>query len=179
MNGVPLPLLAFGSNVKDAALSATRFFLRDFNALISYIAKNYAKEIKSPWVTQKFKKNVRLDEYNRQSPPEVLARVLLILQKYPNAAANWAAGKRRLDESGEPITIAVVLGGLATALTILGPIILPMIQDVIANVTGETEKREKAEVALAEKKSENKMIFAAVAGVVIIVGGVVLFRLTK
>lgn len=174
----PDVLRLFGSDPVKASLNATRQFMAPFNAIIAAVAKSRdVTSIKSPWGNLG---NVSIVRYNKAAPADVLFRLLLCYSRFPNATMNAARNLRGLEGgmdagTGEPITLSIILGAILLIITTLGPTLVPMVTQVISDVSGETEKRKAAEADAKKKQKEaddsrRKLMIAGAVVVVLVVG---------
>jgi hypothetical protein len=179
----PNALLLYGSDLKSGAINAVRQWLTPLNAVVKRTANKVKKqtvEVPKEW-GGKSGEYISLVNYNKTSPVETLIRVMLLLHYYPMTFQSQVASYRFLDsqesETGEPITLAIIIGGIALALTQLGPIIVPMVTKVISDVTNSgkeaEEKAAKAETKKAEAQSKKMFAIAAAATIVVILGATI------
>jgi hypothetical protein len=174
-------LRTFGGDLPTAALNATRQYMSAMRSLVSKVSTDRrAEKLPNPW---KKGQNIDMRSYDKTKPAEILFRVMLCLYHYPNTTWRIVNDSfRSLNpfgaEKGEPITIMVVLGGIAAVLGILGPIVGPMIEAWTKGQdnAAQDKDRKAKDSALKVEQQRTMYIVGGVVVVVLIGGAVVAFR---
>lgn len=178
-----------GQPLDKAFLNLTALFITPLNQMIARVSQDKNLEVENIKVGGK---NYRVDmvRYPKNKPADVAVRAIGLTILYPNAVANYAAS-RGLDESpmkapetGEPITILIVVGIIAT----LGPVVFPFIVDLVNSFLNNDAKQKKAEAdavtaqaeieaeTKAKKDKQTQQIIGVVVVAVVLVIGVVAYR---
>ncbi len=168
-----LSIMFPGQPADKAALEMVKLFMTPLNSFVAAISnsKNF-----SLWTAPNGKK-ISVSSYPKNNPAEVAIRAVACCTKYPQASLAYAQS-RKLDaidvdsETGEPITIMLVIGIIVA----LAPVILPLVMGLVdsfikgdaANKATESKAAtDAAKIAADEKKT--KMIAMVAGGVLVAV----------
>ncbi len=179
------------ASLEKSFLDMVATFNQPLNDYIASLSKEFAFTVAELRIGSKAYK-FRVDRYPKNNPAEVAIRAFAVARKYPNGTADYLAklGSRSLDkpETGEPITIAIVL----TIIAAVGPIVLPFIVDMVTTFlndqTAKEEAAKEAEVeqqkvkAAAKAKADDfkiKLIVGVAVSVAVVAVGVVAVRRLK
>lgn len=172
-----------GKTINDAFLDMCKLFLTPLNDYIRANVRHNEYTVASVAVLGKGK-TVSLENYPRNSVQDVALRACLVAIKYPNWTSQYIAGRRNLDgapETGEPITIGIVL----TIIVALAPVVLPFLLSLVQSFLASGEKQEELEQKAAQEKrnqdlkakeSRQKMLIVGGLGLLVLVGGIFIAR---